>query len=95
MSGSILIKMNKATVNQDGSWLLIKPGHALSDRYLPDLFKFASKPAWKKRFCYSSAQKLNLLNSIHSADGISSTSADALILVLTSPMERFIPTQEF
>lgn len=94
MSGSTVININKTIATLEEMVLLSEPVHALSDSNLLDVCNFSSKIPWKKQLCYSCAPNLHPSDGFHSTAGISTSSADAVLLVLTREMARFRSMKE-
>lgn len=81
--------MNKTTTIQKDMGLLRIAGLTLCDRDLLDFYKFASRTPLKKRLWYTSARNLLVSDGFHSTVGMSPSSADAVLLVVTRAMARF------
>lgn len=82
MSESLVIKMSRSITLREEMELLCKS----DDVFLVDVLNFigsASKPHWKKRLYYSSAQNLHLSGGFYSTIGINPSSTDAPLVVLT------------
>lgn len=94
VDGEYCRKLNDTTTIQEEAGVLSKPVHDLSDRYLLDLYQFATKAHGRKSFAFHLWWNSQISESFWSAVGKSPSSAEIISLIRTRSKAGFKSIQK-